>query len=67
MDQSEEAAGGTVEGSPHLFLPTAPDVHNPGVELHWNGKKGRGFPVVDADDPSVYGDILRRSAPRAEG
>lgn len=67
MDQAEEAAGGEVQGSPHLFLPDGTDVHNPGVELHWAGKKGRGFPVVDADHPSVYGDILRRSARPAEG
>ena len=61
MDQAVEAAGTTVQGSPHLFLPDGTDVHNPGVELHWEGKKGRGFPVVDADDPSVYDDIVRRS------
>lgn len=62
MDQAETAAGDGVRGSPHLFLPDGTDVHNPGVELHWEGEKGRGFPVVDSDDPSVYGDLLRRAA-----
>lgn len=62
MDQAEVAVTAMVRGSPHLFLPDATDVHNPGVTLHWVGEKGTGFPVVDADDPSVYEDILRRSA-----
>ena len=67
MDQAGQAAGGEVQGSPHLFLPDGTDVHNPGVELHWAGEKGRGFPVVDSDDPSVYGDILRRSVAHSPG
>ncbi|MGQ0520830.1 MAG: DsbA family oxidoreductase [Actinomycetota bacterium] len=62
MDQAAEAAGPAVEGSPHLFLPDASDVHNPGVTVRWVGEKGRGFPVVDADDPSVYADLLGRAA-----
>lgn len=67
MDQAEVARGETIQGSPHLFLPDGTDVHNPGLEVHWAGEKGRGFPVVDADDPSIYGDILRRSALPAGG
>lgn len=62
MDQAEKAAGGRVQGSPHLFLPDGSDVHNPGVEMHWEGEKGRGFPVIDADDPSVYAGLLHRAA-----
>ena len=62
MDQADEAAGPGVKGSPHLFLPDGTDVHNPGVELHWTGEKGRGFPVVDADDPAVYRDLVSRAA-----
>ncbi|MDP9388854.1 MAG: DsbA family protein [Actinomycetota bacterium] len=61
MDQAEEAAGAGIQGSPHFFLPDGTDVHNPGVRFHWEGEKGRGFPVVDADDPSVYEDMLRRT------
>ena len=62
IDQAEEAAGANVQGSPHLVLPDGTDVHNPGVQLHWTGDKGKGFPVVDGDDPAVYGDLLRRAA-----
>ena len=62
MDMAEQAAGDGVQGSPHLFLPDGTDVHNPGVTMHWEGEKGRGFPVVDTDDPAVYGDLLRRAA-----
>lgn len=67
MDQAAVAGGDTIQGSPHLFLPDGTDVHNPGLEVRWAGEKGRGFPVVDADDPSVYTDILRRSALPAGG
>ena len=62
MDQAEEAAGDAVQGSPHLFLPDGSDAHNPGVALRWEGEKGKGFPVVEADDPSVYTDLLVRAA-----
>jgi predicted DsbA family dithiol-disulfide isomerase len=43
-----------VEGSPHLFLPDGTDAANPGIEMHWTDEHGKGFPVIDADDPSVY-------------
>jgi hypothetical protein len=32
------------------------------VTFHWEGEHGIGFPVVDADDPSVYEALLRRAA-----
>jgi predicted DsbA family dithiol-disulfide isomerase len=52
-----------IKGSPHLFLPDGTDVHNPGVTMGWaGGEKPKGFPNVAAFDPSVYEDILRRSA-----
>jgi predicted DsbA family dithiol-disulfide isomerase len=54
-----------VEGSPHLFLPDGTDVHNPGVEHHWEGDAGEGFPVVDNDMPDVYDTLLRRAAAKA--
>lgn len=43
-----------VRGSPHVFRDDR-DWHNPGVRLHWEGR----VPVVDADDPSLYDEILR--------
>lgn len=56
------APGSGVSGSPHLFLPDGGDAHNPGVELRWEGEHGRGFPVVVADDPAVYTELLQRAA-----
>ena len=29
-----------VRGSPHVFLPDGADVHNPGIELRWEGRWG---------------------------
>lgn len=36
--------------------------HNPGIEMHWQGEQGRGFPVVTTYDPSIDGDLLVRAA-----
>jgi predicted DsbA family dithiol-disulfide isomerase len=52
-----------VKGSPHLFLPDGTDSHNPGLAVTWTKGTGRGFPVIESDDPSVYEDLLRRAAP----
>jgi predicted DsbA family dithiol-disulfide isomerase len=54
--------GSGVKGSPHLFLPDGTDVHNPGLDLHWEGEHGIGFPVITGDDPEVYTDLLQRAA-----
>ena len=62
MAQWRATEGAGVEGSPHLFLPDGTDVHNPGIEMHWMGDHGKGFPHIDADDPSVYDDLIRRAA-----
>ena len=59
------AAGDDVDGSPHVFLPDGSGYHNPGIEMHWEGEHGEGFPVVTKDDPSVYGDLLARAARQA--
>ena len=62
IDDLERSRSEAVRGSPHLFLADGSDVHNPGVEHHWLDRPGRGFPVVDAHDPSVYDDLLERAA-----
>ena len=62
IEQSEGAADAGVDGSPHLFLPDGSDHFNPGVEMHWQGEHGKGFPVVDADDPKVIDDLVQRAA-----
>ena len=62
IDDFERSRSEAVLGSPHLFLADGSDVHNPGVEHHWVDRPGRGFPVVDAHDATVYEDLLERAA-----
>lgn len=63
MDQFDAARDGRVTCSPHVFLYDGADYANPGVRVRWvNGGFGMGFPVIDADDPSIYTDILARAA-----
>ncbi|MFC6160507.1 DsbA family oxidoreductase [Kribbella jiaozuonensis] len=40
-----------VQGSPHLFLPDGSSVHNPGIEVHWEGPWASGYPIAEATDP----------------
>ncbi|MDQ4126017.1 MAG: DsbA family protein [Actinomycetota bacterium] len=61
-DDRAVAEGDEVNGSPHVFLPGGEDVHNPGIEMHWEGDHGEGFPVVDKDDPSIYERMLAAAA-----
>jgi predicted DsbA family dithiol-disulfide isomerase len=51
-----------VQGSPHFVFADGYEVHNPGMELHWEGEPGQRFPVVDMDEPSTYEDLVRRAA-----
>jgi predicted DsbA family dithiol-disulfide isomerase len=53
-----------IAGSPTFVLPGGDTVNNPGITVHWQGEWAAGFPVVDDYDPSVYGDLLSRSAAR---
>ncbi|KIH97657.1 hypothetical protein LP52_17630 [Streptomonospora alba] len=62
-EQVSLCSGDTVQGSPTLFFPDGTWVHNPGIQLSWEGAEGVGFPVVERDDPSVYADLLRRALP----
>jgi predicted DsbA family dithiol-disulfide isomerase len=64
IDQKDEAERIGVKGSPHVYLPDGGDVANPGVDKHWEGEEGVGFPVVDGYDRSVYDDLIRRAAGR---
>jgi predicted DsbA family dithiol-disulfide isomerase len=63
----DRAVQASIQGSPHLFLADGSDQANPGIELHWEGEPGRGFPVVDADDPSIYERILPRATAQRAG
>jgi hypothetical protein len=51
-----------VRCSPHLFFADGTDSANPGVEVHYTGDYGIGFPIATADDPSVYEDLLLKAA-----
>ena len=62
IDAWHQAVDGPVDGSPHLFLADGSDVANPGIEMHWEGEHGRGFPVVDHDAPAIFEELLRRAA-----
>ncbi|MBV9040197.1 MAG: DsbA family protein [Acidimicrobiia bacterium] len=64
MEQRELAERIGVKGSPHVYAPDGTDVANPGIEKHWEGEEGEGFPVIDAFDPSIYEDLIRRAVPR---
>ncbi len=60
----ETARGDVVTMSPQLFLPDGTTHTNPGITVHWHGEWAKGFPVVDADDPTVYATILRAASSR---
>jgi predicted DsbA family dithiol-disulfide isomerase len=55
----EVGATDEVKGSPHVFLSGGRDFHNPGIEMHWEGK---AFPVVDSYDANIYDEILKEAA-----
>ena len=59
MRDFDVASTDLVAGSPHVFLPDGGDVHNPGLELHMGADD---VPVIDADDPSAWDDLVRRAA-----
>jgi predicted DsbA family dithiol-disulfide isomerase len=54
-----------IPGSPTLRLPDGTATTNPGMRVHWEGPWAAGYPIVDADDPRVYEDLLRRAASTA--
>jgi len=64
LEQRDTAERIGVKGSPHVYLPDGSDVANPGVEKHWDGEEGSGFPVIDRYDSSVYDDLIRHAAGR---
>jgi len=46
-----------VQGSPHVFAADGTAAHNPGITM----RVADGIPIVDADDPAVYGSLVRGS------
>jgi len=51
-----------VQGSPHLFLPDGTDVHNPGIEVRWEGPWASGYPIAKVTDPAWPEKLLRAAA-----
>jgi predicted DsbA family dithiol-disulfide isomerase len=63
LDQYATARDGRVVCSPHIFLHDGTNSANPGIEARWlNGDFGVGHPVIDADHPEVYEELLRHAA-----
>lgn len=62
MEQADVGKRDEVKGSPHVFLPDGTDVHNPGIDMEWEGEHGKGFPVVTSDDPEIYLELVQRAA-----
>jgi predicted DsbA family dithiol-disulfide isomerase len=62
VDDLAVARTDAVQGSPHVFV-HGEGVHNPGIELRWEGKPGEGgYPVVDVDEPSIWDALVSRAA-----
>lgn len=62
QEQLSTSLSGAVQGSPHVYTPDGFDIHNPGIQLRWNGEWGVGFPIIERDDPEIYLDLVRRAA-----
>jgi predicted DsbA family dithiol-disulfide isomerase len=50
-----------IPGSPTVVLADEEIVHNPGMDVHWEGPWAAGFPIVDRFDPQAQVDVLRRA------
>jgi len=59
MDDHAVAVTDAVQGSPHLFLPDGTDVHNPGIDVHWEGPWASGYPIAKSIDPAWPEKLLR--------
>jgi predicted DsbA family dithiol-disulfide isomerase len=54
----------TIAASPTFLLPDGTAHTNPGIDVRWEGPWASGYPVVDAHDPTVHDDLVRRAAIR---
>jgi len=52
------AGSASVQGSPHLFVRDRYAEHNPGVNYHWTGPPGRGFPRFERYDTAWVDELL---------
>jgi predicted DsbA family dithiol-disulfide isomerase len=49
-----------VQGSPHLFLPDGSSIHNPGIDVHWEGPWASGYPIATVTDRSWAETLLQK-------
>ena len=62
MGDHAVAVTDAVQGSPHLFLPDGTGVHNPGIEVHWEGPWASGYPIAQGNDPDWPKRLLHAAA-----
>jgi hypothetical protein len=62
MTADSRAHHGQVPGRPEWILGDGTDVLRPGITPDRVGEAGAGFPVVDAEHPTVMVDQVRRAA-----
>lgn len=58
MADFNEAKEIGIEGSPQVILSDGTTSHNPGTTIRWE----RGIPIIEADHPSVYEELIQVSA-----
>jgi predicted DsbA family dithiol-disulfide isomerase len=58
MADHEIAKTDRVAGSPHLFLPDGTGLHNPGIDVRWEGPWAKGYPVAKVTDPAWAEKVL---------
>ncbi|MFD1046234.1 hypothetical protein ACFQ1S_12030 [Kibdelosporangium lantanae] len=59
MADHEIAKTDRVKGSPHLFLPDGTGLHNPGIDVHWEGPWAQGYPIARVTDPEWAVKLLQ--------
>lgn len=48
----------SIQGSPHLFIASGLNQHNPGVRYHWTAEPGKGFPRFDSYDDGWANQLI---------
>lgn len=59
-DDHTIAVTDAVQGSPHLFLPDGTGVHNPGIDVRWEGPWASGYPIAKVTDRSWAESLVQK-------
>jgi predicted DsbA family dithiol-disulfide isomerase len=62
MGDHAVAVTDAVQGSPHLFLPDGTGIHNPGIDVRWEGPWASGYPIAQSNDPDWPKRLLHAAA-----